>query len=282
MKKTLISFIGGVMVLTAVFSIASVVFAVEDNPSSGKPGRIPATITNTSANIASSTIKRVAKLDQVAARLQTRADQEIDRRIAGLNKLLARIQEMKKVSATAKNSFDLTVQAQINLLDNLKIKIGADADVVTLRADVQSITKAYRIYALILPQIEIVAASDRLASTSDLLSALAAKLQTRITTAQTGGKDVGALQTLLTDMNAKIADAKVQSAKAINNVSGLSPDNGDKTVMTSNVAALKAARDIVKTGTQDLKDANKDGQKILAGLKDLTKSDEATSTKNRE
>lgn len=271
MKKTLISF--AAVAFVGVIMLASPVFAQNERLNT-KP--VIKSITAASST-ASTTIKRAAKLDQETARLQTRAGQEIDRRIAGLNKLQDKIQGMKKISASDKTSFATTVQGQINLLENLKIKINADIDAATLKADVQFITKAYRIYALILPQIEIVAAADRLASTTGLVSAYAAKLQIRITAAQTEDKNITPLQLLLTDMNAKISDANVQSAKAIVGVISLKPDNGDKTLMASNTTALKAAQTIIKTGTQDVKDANKDALKIRAGLKAFT-STTATST----
>lgn len=230
-----------------------------------------------SSTIASSTIKRAVKLDQTTARLQTRADKEIDRRITGLNKLQEKIQGMKKVSDTEKAGFATTIQGQINLLNNLKVKINADIDAATIKTDVQSITKAYRIYALILPQVEIFAAADRLATTVDLLLDYADKLQTRITAAQDAGKDVSALQSLLADMKNKIAEASVKSASATIGIVGLKPDNGDKTVMESNLKALKTAKNDIKVGTQDIKDANKLGLKIRTGLK-ASEKPTATST----
>src|SRR5947209_8423359 len=54
------------------------------------------------------------------ARAKDRADQEIDRRVRGMNQLLARVQEMKRVSANFKTSLTATVQAEITNLTNLK------------------------------------------------------------------------------------------------------------------------------------------------------------------
>jgi len=226
---------------------------------------------------ASSTARKTARLEATATRLQTRANTEIDRRVTALNKLQTKIQEMKKVTDTEKSSLTSAVQAQINLLNNLKTKISADTDSATLKTDVQSITKAYRIYALILPQTSILAAADRLSSTTDLLSAFETKLQARIATDQTAGKDVTSTQASIADMTAKIADAKTQAQAAIAGVSGLVPDNGDKTIAASNLAALKTARNAIKTGTQDLKTAYKDGLAVRLDLKKIEKVT-ATST----
>lgn len=282
MKKTLIP-IFAIAVIAVAVSFAGLASAnaatVKFDLGAGGEGNGGDNVTNAAA---STTAKRATKLDQSQTRLQTRAGNEIDRRIAALNRLQERIQGMKKISAAAKNSFVANVQAQINLLNNLRIKINAeDTDGTTLKDDVQSITKAYRIYALILPQIEIVAAADRLASTADSLSTYAVKLQARAVVALSEGKNVTTLQALLTDMNAKISDAKDRSAKAIAGVINLTPDNGDKTTQSVNLAALKAARTDLRTGTQDLKDAHKIGLKIREGLKNFAKADakaNATST----
>lgn len=241
-----------------------------------------AVLTNTAfaaATTSSTTPRRVTpKLDQTIARLQQRADKEIDRRVTALNKLQTKIQGMVKVTAPEKSTFTNTVQGQINLLNNLKIKINADTDAATIKADVQSITKAYRIYALVLPQIEIVAAADKLASTTGLLTTLQGKLQARITAVQASSTDITALQALITDMSAKIADANSKSAAAIAAVQALVPDNGVKTVMTANTTALKVARDMIKTGTKDVKDAQNDANKIRKGLNKSEGIENATTT----
>ena len=266
MKKTLL-YVG--ISIVAVGFLAGTVSAA-NNPIKPKLG--------VASTTASTTIRKAAKLDQANAKLQDRANKEIDRRLTALNKLQSKIQETTRISPTDKSSLTTTIQAQINLLNNLKVKIGADTDAVTLKADIQSITRAYRIYALILPQIEIRVAADKLASTTDLLSILATKLQARITAAQTAGTDVTALQATLSDMNTKIADAKTKAMAAIAGIAGLVPDNGVKTVMDSNNTALKAARDSIKAGTKDVKDAKKDADKIREGLKGDINRDTATST----
>ena len=260
MKKILLSI--GMIAVMATMSVASNVSA--------------ATSTSTATTTVKA-VKKVSKLDQVSVKLQAKANKEIDRRLTALDKLLNKIQDMKKVSSANKTSFSTTVQGQVNLLNNLKTKIAADTDITTLKADVQSTTKAYRIYALILPQMEITAAADKLSSTTESVALYASKLQTRIAIAQASGKNVTDLQKLLNDMNSKITDANIQSAKAITGVVVLKPDNGVKTVMTANTTALKTARTAIKTGTQDLRDALKDAVKIRVGLKAFATS-AATST----
>lgn len=266
MKKTLIA-----VVLVGVAVLASPVFAENGDSNKSRLSDDSLKLRNNASTTASTTIRKATKLDQVSARLQERANKEIDRRITNLNKLEEKIQGISKLSSTEKASLVLTIQNQISLLSNLKIKINAETDAATLKTDVQSITKAYRIYALVLPQIEIIVAADKISTTANTLSDLSVKLQSR-------SKDVVAIQQLLADMNAKIADAQVKASAAIAGVKALVPDNGVKSIKDANDNAFKAARDSIKAGTKDLKDAKKIADKIRNSLKIGEKERSATST----
>lgn len=197
---------------------------------------------------------------------RTKALAQIDTRIKALSVLQARINEMQRVSASQKTSLNATLQTAIGEMTTLKAKIAADTDNAVLKADIQSITKSYRIYLLVLPQGRITAAADRIMGTSAILTELAGKLQVRITEAQAAGKDTTALTASLTDMNAKIADANVQANAAITLIANLKPDNGDKAVFEANQKALKDARAKIKLGTTDLQAARKDAGSIIKGL----------------
>jgi hypothetical protein len=207
------------------------------------------------------------KLDTAA---KTRADREIDARIASLVKLQTRINEMKKISASDKASLTATLAGAVTSMTNLKAKIDADTDNATLKSDIQSITKSYRIYLLVLPQGRIMAAADRSLTTADLFADIHTKLAARIATAEAAGKDVTALKASLADMDAKAADAKAQAQGAIDLVANLKPDNGDKTIFQSNQTAFKNARTKIRAATADLHTARKDANSItraLAGMK---------------
>jgi chromosome segregation ATPase len=207
-----------------------------------------------------------------------RADQEIDRRITALNSLITAVQAMKRVSADTKASLNTTIQAQISDLTTLKATIDAETVLTSLTTDIKSITQSYRIFALILPQGRILAAADRAETISGDLTAVSAKLQTRITAAQTAGKDVTALQTSLADLNTKSADANTQAQAAITETASLKPDNGDATVAQSNKTTLLDARAKIKTAGQDLKTADADAKSIIKGLKAIDPSVKATVT----
>jgi hypothetical protein len=206
-----------------------------------------------------------------------RGEREVDRRITILTDLNAKVQDMGKVSGAGKDAIAGMVQAQITALEALKAKIGSDAS-TTLKADLQSITRDYRIFALIIPQGHIAIAADKIHASASLMTTLSGKLSTRLTDAASGGKDVAKLQATLSGIAAKIADANATADAAVALTADLKPDNGDQSVMASNKAALKAARDKIQAALKTLKDVRGDLHDVIIGLKDLKLEGQATTS----
>jgi len=211
-----------------------------------------------------------------------KADKEISSRIEALNKLAARIQEIKNLTDADKSTLAGEIQTQITTLNTLKSKIDADTDAAALKTDMASITVDYRIYALVIPQAQIVAAADRLKTIALDISIVGNKLQTRIASAQTAGSNVTALQTSLTDMQAKITDAQTQAQTAVTAVATLVPDQGDSTKSAANASALKDARAALKAGQADIVAARKDANAIVKGLRAFKPKGTASSTEPKE
>jgi hypothetical protein len=204
-----------------------------------------------------------------------RADQEIDRRIESLSSALMRIKAMQRVSGEGKVALESNVSAHIAALAALKEKISADTIPADLKTDIQSITKGYRVYALLLPQIHIIASADRAVTIADHMSALEAKLAMRIASS-TG--DMSALVTLDADLKTQIESANTQVAEAVAVVAVLEPDNGDAALMKSNTAALKDAQTKIKAATKALVAARADITAIIKGLRVNVGASATTST----
>ena len=212
---------------------------------------------------ASSTVKAAARLSTII----TKANSDISMRLASLNDLNTKVQAMKNVSSTEKASISGEVQTSITNLNALQVKIDADTDAKTARADLASAINTTRIYALVIPQGYIEVGADRINTIGSLMTALATKLQARITTDQNAGDNVSSLQTALTDIGTQTTNANTQASTAQTGVANLVPDQGNTTVAASNKAALVATRANIKTATADLKTARQDIQAILNGLK---------------
>ncbi len=137
---------------------------------------------------------------------------------------------------------------------------------------------SFRIYALVVPQGYLEASSNRVNTIVSMFTTISAKLQTRINADQSAGKNTTTLQASLADLNAKIADANVQAGIAVNGILSLTPDQGNKTVLASNTAALKAARAKVKIATEDLQAARQDARVIIQNLDTLNVSTSSSTS----
>lgn len=215
--------------------------------------------------------------DEVSTQVKSRAVKEIDRRLNNLESLSERIEAMRNVSAGEKESLMNSINVQINELKSLADKIMTETASSSLREEIQSITKSYRIYALVMPQKAILAAADRAKTVAGMLEALIVKLESRIAEAKNSGKDVSQSETLLSGIKSKIADAKAQAQSAIDGVSVLKPDEGDQETLHANSEALKDARAKIKAANQDLRIARQDAGKIVKELRQFSGA-AATST----
>ena len=237
---------------------------------------------STSTTSTGTTTKQTERLQNIV----TRANQEIIRRITSLNSLSTRVNAMAKLTSTEKQTLSATIQSQIQEMQALRSKIASDtSDLTNLKADVESITKAYRIYMLIVPQGTIEAAADRVLNLASSMQTLTVKLQTRVSALPATTANLSAIQSALADISAKLADANIQAEAAINGISGLTPDNGDKTKMQANNAALKDARTKLKVAQQDIVAARKDAGTIIkdiTGDKTEKKTEPTKSTNNSE
>lgn len=212
---------------------------------------------------------REAKMGEREAAAKERAQKEIERRIKALTELGGRVQGMKRVSADGKSSVDATVAAQIATLTDLKARIMADDSTTTLKADMQSITKSYRIFALVIPQGHVKVAADKVHTTVDSMTALSGKLETRISEATTAGKDTASLASLLADAKTQLTAASASADAALSLTTSLTPDNGDKAAMDANKKALQDARAKIQEALKALEKARKDMRDIATGLKGL-------------
>jgi hypothetical protein len=201
--------------------------------------------------------------------IKAKADQAIAKRIESLNRLITKINGMEKLPADAKATYVAKAQTNISNLTTLRVKIAADTDLAVLKADAASITKAYRIYMLVIPQVRIMANADRLNVAGNEATTNATSLQTRINTAASAGKDITSLNAQLVSMNAKIAQAHTNADQSKAAVTSLVPDNGNETMIASNKAALENGKKLAQSASSSLKSAREDARSINKSLKML-------------
>ncbi|MBU6426893.1 hypothetical protein KGQ27_01495 [Patescibacteria group bacterium] len=263
-NKSIISAVS--IAATASFVFVSSAFAqVGANAAGGAAvGWHDATIT---AN--ASTTRRALNQEQRQAALtrriqngQNNGGKEIQNRIDALNKLLVRIQSMKNLSDSEKASLAATIQTDITSMTNLEAKIQSDNSTTSLRADLQTIAPDYRIYMLIMPQVSILSAADRVNTLVNSLQIIQGKIQSRVS-ADAGLSGNTTIAANLSDMLARLSDASTQAAAAQTEVAALTPDQGNTTITQSNTSALKDARSKIQAAIKDLQAVRKDVQTII-------------------
>ncbi len=221
------------------------------------------------------------KADREANRMekgQERGSSEIDRRIESLTNLKTRLASIKLLDATALATISANLDAEIAKLQSLKTQIQSDTSTSTLKDDVKSITQGLRIFAVVEPKARIAASASRINAVVTQMTALTTKLQARIDAAKTAGTDTTSAVTALADLQAKIADAKVQADAAVSLTANLAADNGDATVRASNLQALKDAKAKLVLAQKDLADARHDAGTIRDIVKGSGGSDNASTT----
>lgn len=237
----------------------------QNTPPAGLP---PSAGTDKTAKTAE---RKAEVLDKKMTQARDKADKEIDRRLASLTKLSGRLDQLRNISSADKASINTVINGLTASLSSLKNEIDLTSSSTVLKADLEAITQNYRVYALVMPQLMIVASADRILVMVNMMAQIGAKLETRLA-GETNNPDIASLQSTLADFKSKIIDAKSQAEAALSGVATLVPDQGDKTKMEANTAALKAARAKVKDAQDGLKAARKDGQTVI---KSLVKTDQA-------
>jgi hypothetical protein len=197
------------------------------------------------------------KLEERIDTVKSKALQEIDRRVAAVNTIIARINAMKRLSDSQKAGFVAQANQLLADLGTLKAKITADTDAESLKTDRKSIFNSYRVYMLFIPRMNIVVGADRILEIVDQVTVILPKLQSN-------GKDV-------TNIEAKLADAKTQAQNAINAVISLVPDGGNTATLQANNAAIKSARNMVHAAMTDLKAVRGDLRTIHQGIHEKAK-----------
>jgi predicted nucleic acid-binding Zn-ribbon protein len=221
------------------------------------------------AKAANSTASRSAIKTQVSENtmenLKQRATTEITRRVKFLTELSSKIDGLKKLSDAQKTDLKSQIQVQIDGLNALQAKINADTTLETLKTDVKSIVNGYYIFAFFRVKVSLLVATNRMGYTTDLLNTVYAKLQTRINEKQAKGEDVTSLNTLLTDMQAKITSAKTNYEAGQTELTSLTAQG-----YPENKTILLDARAKIKQGEKDLRAAYQDAVKIRQGLGDIS------------
>lgn len=203
-------------------------------------------------------------------RVRAKAGEEINRRSTSLVNIMSRIEAMSQLSEADKATLKANIQAQIDALNALKARIDANGDLTSLKSDIKtSVDGSYRMFALTVPKAHITAALDRLGTLADTMTRVGTQLSVSINQAQTAGKNVSVMTTLLADYTTHVQAAKDDYTAARSLLATVSIDATTDTQFQTNKKILMDVRAKISSGSKHLKEAREDFHKIRNELKSV-------------
>jgi hypothetical protein len=139
--------------------------------------------------------------------LRALGDCEINRRFETLTDLASRISGSKVLTASDAAALTAEIGATRSGLTSLKATIDAETSLPALRAEIVRIATDYRVYVLVVPQVNLVSAADGVVAAQARFATVNTNLAARIAAAKARGKDVTAAQADLDKMNAAVVAA---------------------------------------------------------------------------
>jgi len=202
---------------------------------------------------------------QAVDRLHRLGDKLIDRRVEVLNRAISRVNGSNRVSESERAAIVADLNGNVADLTSLKAAIDAKTELETLRARVKSIFTDYRIFAVVLPRDRGELVVGRANAILRHLDALSEKIPRWINAAKARGKDVSSAEAAYKDFQARLADAKTQTAAAMGHFQAMKPaaDTSEaRNYLDQGKGAMRAARDDLRIAAADLR-------KIVVAFKGL-------------
>ena len=186
----------------------------------------------------------------------------IDGRLHTLAALKTAVDAATNLTSGHRATLSGLVQSDTAGLTTLRAKVTAEQTVDAVRADERTMVVDYRIYLLVVPKVRLTIASDVEGTAVAKLGAVSGTLAKAIAAAQAKGRNVGAEQAELADLNGQAAAAQAAIAGKADGLLAVAP-SADAGAMTATVSPVRAA---VRAARQDLRKAVADARQIRAQL----------------
>jgi hypothetical protein len=139
--------------------------------------------------------------------LRAFGDCEINRRFTTLTALGSKVSGSKVLTSSDAAALQSEITSTTSGLTGLKAAIDAETNTATLKADIVKIAANYRVYLLVVRQVNLVNGADAVAAAQARFATVDTTLTARIAAAKAAGKDTTAAQTALDAMNASVSAA---------------------------------------------------------------------------
>ncbi len=191
---------------------------------------------------------------------------EVDRRLATLTALDARINSSKVMTSQHVATLKGEIGSTRGGLTALRAKISAEKDLKAMVAEVRQIATDFRVYALVVPQVNLVNGADGVAAAQTKFADVNTRLSQAIAKAKAAGKDTTDAQKHLDAMNAAVAKAAGLASGIPNAVLPLTPAQFNAgtagPILTTARSNLVLARGQIRTAATEAK-ACRDALKAL-------------------
>ncbi len=215
--------------------------------------------TNAAASTATSTTQQ-----QHLQNIISRGNEEISRRLTSLNTLASKITSATHLTSSDAAVLSAEVSSAISGLQTLQTQLDASTSLSSAITYAKDIFTEYRVYAIVMPKIQLIKMADDQQAVQAKLSTMAQKLQARLTAEQQAGQNVASLLADLANMNSEIKAAAAISASVEAAVINVEP-----TDFNSNHSVLEGYNTQLKTAHTDDQAAFNDVKTIVNALKSL-------------
>lgn len=192
---------------------------------------------------------------------KARAELEIDRRIATLDKLGPKIESLEKLSSASKSQLGSEVDSEIASLSSLKGRIMAQNNFSALTVEINTLSQSFKNYQVLVPKALIVAIADKINAFGSSFTSIANKLAQKTGELHALEKDVTDVQKTLGHMLFVLGDAANKGESAAVAVLPLSSSDYPK-----NRSVLVDAKDNLQASHKNLSLAVSDAKSILNTL----------------
>jgi len=199
------------------------------------------------------------------ANAKARCIQAIDSRFDTLAAAQARLDEASFVTEDHASSLSAIISSTNAGLRTLRDQIDTSQDPREVVALCNTIGPDYRVYLVVVPQVRLTAAADKIVSTQGRFDDLTAKFDAAADRAKEAGADV-----------AEAVDLRNRAVEQFNNAIALVDGVGDSVIAVTPASfnegpganTLDVARETVRTSVGQMKSAHETGKAAVQALKD--------------
>lgn len=197
-------------------------------------------------------------------KIKTRALEAIDKRLATIDNLQAKINDSETVTDGHAAVLLEELRSSAAGLEVLAGEIRAAEDLETLRALVPKIFEDYRIYAVIAPKVHLVLGGDFGVAVANRLGEVAGQLGDALERLEEAGYDVAKGYELLAEMERLVAQGGEQAGSVATMVIDLSPDD-----YPDSTEVLRSAHGVMQSAGEDLRAAGDTAHELGRYIKDF-------------